>query len=421
MKNSHFILVVKLISESFVVAIQSLKSNKLRTLLSLLGITIGIFAIITVFSLVDSLERNIKGSIEQLGDNVVFIQKWPWEFGGDYPWWKYWQRPQPSLHELKLIQKKSTLSAATVYQIDYAFTAKYKSSSIENVISVGVSHQFNLLKEFSLDEGRYFSLSESNSGLPVAIIGKAVALSLFGLSSPIGQKIKLGGKNVTVIGVFQKEGESVLGNSLDGQIVTPAIFLKTMVDTKQRGVNQSIWVKAKPGVKNEDLIYELRGIMRSIRKIKPLADDNFALNETSMLTTGFSDMFAMITIIGAIIGGFSILVGGFSVANIMYVSVKERTSIIGIQKALGAKNYFILLQFLFEAIFLSMIGGLMGLLLVWLVAKVASVAIDMEVFLSWTNILTGLTISFIIGMISGVFPSRMAAKMNPVVAIRSNG
>ncbi len=421
MKNNSFILVVKLIGESFIVAIQSLKSNKLRTLLSLLGITIGIFAIITVFSLVDSLERNIKGSIEQLGDNVVFIQKWPWEFGGDYPWWKYWQRPQPSLHELKLIQKKSTLAAATVYQIDYAFTAKYKSTSIENVISVGVSHQFNLLKEFSLDEGRYFSLSESNSGLPVAIIGKAVALSLFGLSSPIGQKIKLGGKNVTVIGVFQKEGESVLGNSLDGQIVTPAIFLKTMVDTKQRGVNQSIWVKAKPGVKNEDLIYELRGIMRSIRKIKPLADDNFALNETSMLTTGFSDMFAMITIIGAIIGGFSILVGGFSVANIMYVSVKERTSIIGIQKALGAKNYFILLQFLFEAIFLSMIGGLMGLLLVWLVTKAASAVIDMEVILSWTNIITGLTISFIIGIISGVFPSRMAAKMNPVVAIRSNG
>lgn len=414
-------MVAKLIGESFIVAIQSLKSNKLRTLLSLLGITIGIFAIITVFSLVDSLERNIKGSIEQLGDNVVFIQKWPWEFGGDYPWWKYWQRPQPSLHELKLIQKKSTLAAATVYQIDYAFTAKYKSTSIENVISVGVSHQFNLLKEFSLDEGRYFSLSESNSGLPVAIIGKAVALSLFGLSSPIGQKIKLGGKNVTVIGVFQKEGESVLGNSLDGQIVTPAIFLKTMVDTKQRGVNQSIWVKAKPGVKNEDLIYELRGIMRSIRKIKPLADDNFALNETSMLTTGFSDMFAMITIIGAIIGGFSILVGGFSVANIMYVSVKERTSIIGIQKALGAKNYFILLQFLFEAIFLSIIGGLMGLLLVWLVTKAASAVIDMEVILSWTNIFTGLTISFIIGIISGVFPSRMAAKMNPVVAIRSNG
>ena len=412
---------MKLIGESFIVAIQSLKSNKLRTLLSLLGITIGIFAIITVFSLVDSLERNIRGSIEQLGDNVVFIQKWPWEFGGDYPWWKYWQRPQPSLHELKLIQKKSTLAAATVYQIDYAFTAKYKSTSIENVISVGVSHQFNLLKEFSLDEGRYFSLSESNSGLPVAIIGKAVALSLFGLSSPIGQKIKLGGKNVTVIGVFQKEGESVLGNSLDGQIVTPAIFLKTMVDTKQRGVNQSIWVKAKPGVKNEDLMYELRGIMRSIRKIKPLADDNFALNETSMLTTGFSDMFAMITIIGAIIGGFSILVGGFSVANIMYVSVKERTSIIGIQKALGAKNYFILLQFLFEAIFLSMIGGLMGLLLVWLVTKAASSVIDMEVILSWTNIVTGLTISFIIGIISGVFPSRMAAKMNPVVAIRSNG
>lgn len=412
---------MKLIGESFIVAIQSLKSNKLRTLLSLLGITIGIFAIITVFSLVDSLERNIRGSIEQLGDNVVFIQKWPWEFGGDYPWWKYWQRPQPSLHELKLIQKKSTLAAATVYQIDYAFTAKYKSTSIENVISVGVSHQFNLLKEFSLDEGRYFSLSESNSGLPVAIIGKAVALSLFGLSSPIGQKIKLGGKNVTVIGVFQKEGESVLGNSLDGQIVTPAIFLKTMVDTKQRGVNQSIWVKAKPGVKNEDLMYELRGIMRSIRKIKPLADDNFALNETSMLTTGFSDMFAMITIIGAIIGGFSILVGGFSVANIMYVSVKERTSIIGIQKALGAKNYFILLQFLFEAIFLSMIGGLMGLLLVWLVTKAASAVIDMEVILSWTNIVTGLTISFIIGIISGVFPSRMAAKMNPVVAIRSNG
>lgn len=414
-------LVLSLIKESVFFALQSLYNNKLRTFLSLLGITIGIFAIIIVFTIVDSLESNIRGSIESLGDNVVFVQKWPWSFGPDYPWWKYMNRPLPKYNELFDIEKKAKTAEAIAYTIHGRRTVKHKSNIVENAVLAGCSYEFYKIKSFDIANGRYFTENEVNAGYNVVILGGKIAEGLFpNNQDPIGKDIKIAGRKAIVIGVFKTEGESMLGNSMDNQVVIPFHFAKYILDVNSENADPYIAVKAKPGVSNAEMMDELTGIMRGIRRLKPLADDDFALNETNLLSKNFDVLFDIIGIAGWIIGGFSILVGGFGIANIMFVSVKERTSIIGIQKSLGAKNYFILLQFLSESVFLSLIGGLLGLLLTYLITLAAQGNMDMTITLSSSNVILGITISVLIGIISGFVPAYSASQLDPVEAIRSN-
>lgn len=414
-------LFFSLLKESVYFALHSLNANKLRTFLSLLGITIGIFAIIVVFTIVDSLENNIRKSIASLGDNVVFVQKWPWTFGPDYPWWKYMNRPVPQYDELFDIQKKSKTAEAVAYRIGARRTVKNRGNIVENAIITGCSYDYYKIKSFEIPDGRFFTENEVNAGNNVAILGKSIADGLFPNGQyPIGKEIKIAGKKAFVIGVFKKEGESMLGNSMDNQVVIPFHFAKLILDIHSENSDPYIAVKARPGITNAQMIDELTGIMRGIRRLKPLADDDFALNETNLLSKNFNILFDIIGIAGWIIGGFSILVGGFGIANIMFVSVKERTSMIGIQKSLGAKNYFILMQFLSESVFLSLIGGVLGLFLTWLITLAAKGNIDMEITLTQSNIILGITISVLIGIVSGFVPAYTASQLDPVEAIRSN-
>lgn len=409
-----------LFKESVLFAWQSLAANKLRSFLSLLGITIGIFAIILVFTIVDGLESNIRGSIQSLGNNVVYIQKWPWSFGPDYPWWKYINRPTPQYEELAELQRRCKTTEAIAYRLGARKNLKYRSNTIERAVVAGISHDFYRIKNFDLSSGRYFTQNETDAGYRFAVIGASIAEGLFPNEDPLGKEIKIAGLKATVIGVIKKEGESLLGMSFDYQVIIPFNFARYIMDIHSENSDPTIYVKAKPNISNAEMMDELTGALRAIRKLKPMADPNFALNETSLLSQGFDALFAIVGMAGWIIGGFSILVGGFGIANIMFVSVRERTNLIGIQKSLGAKNMFILLQFLSESVMLSCIGGFFGLVITFFIAKLGESVMDMEITLTGANIILGFTISILIGIISGFIPAYSASQLDPVEAIRTN-
>jgi putative ABC transport system permease protein len=413
-------LYIKLLTESILFAVHALVANKLRTFLSLLGITIGIFSIISVFTLVDSLENKIRDSISSMGDNVVYVGKWPWTFGTDYPWWKYFQRPLPSLQEMEEIGRRSNLTEATAFHINInGVTVGHGNSNIENVEIHAASHDYIKIKTLDFEDGRYFTDAESAGGRPVAVIGANIATSLFGRLNPIGKYIKIRGLKLEVIGVLKLMGESMIEQSMDNYVFIPLNYARNYVDVRDESTSPFIMVQAKPGVTNDELKDELTGVMRSLRKLKPIEEDNFALNEASLIANSFSPLFGILNIAGGIIGFFSIVVGGFGIANIMFVSVKERTNIIGIQKSLGAKNSFILFQFLSESIILCLIGGGIGLGVIFVGTLLINLVADMGIMLSLKNISIGLGISATIGLISGIVPAWVASRLDPVEAIRS--
>jgi putative ABC transport system permease protein len=412
---------LKLFRESFLFAYDALRQNKLRTMLSLLGVTIGIFTIIAVFSAVDTLHANLNSSVDKLGSNSIYIQKMPWIMNGDYPWWKYMQRPTPNLRDYDKLKDRAQSAAGVTYQIFIDNrTVKYGSNFVENVRISAASQDYYLTRNFDLQSGRYFTESESRTGAAVVLIGADVATGLFPNLDPVGKRIKVMGRFETVIGVFAKEGENMLGVTSDQIILMPVNFARNIIDIQSDRYGSQIVVKGKDGVSESGVENDLKGVMRSIRMLKPGQDDNFALNKSTILTDGFNQLFGIVDIAGWIIGGFSILVGGFGIANIMFVSVKERTNIIGIQKSLGAKNYFILLQFLIEAIILCLMGGLIGLGIVYLGTYLVKWIWDVAILLDMHNIIVGISISVIIGMISGIVPAWFASKLDPVEAIRTN-
>ncbi|MGD1846125.1 MAG: ABC transporter permease [Salibacteraceae bacterium] len=412
-------LVWRLFLESVSFALQSLMANRLRTLLSLLGVTIGILAIVAVFTMVDALEKNVRTSISSLGDDLVFVQKWPMSFGADYPWWKYFNRPEATSQECDELKERLQLAEAASFKVEFSRTLSHSSNSVERTKVIAASHDYDQVRNFEIERGRYFTNAESSNGRAVVVIGSLLAEQLFGPIEPIGKEIKIDGWKASVIGVFKKEGENIFDFSTDEVALIPLTYARNFIDLKRGQNGPMIIVKAHEEVSTDALVDEMTGALRAIRRLPPAADDSFALNRTSILSKGFDSVFSVMNMAGFYIGLFSVLVGGFGIANIMFVSVRERTNQVGIQKALGAKNSFILFQFLSEAVILCIIGGIIGLFMVFLLTIGANIATEYEFTLSLVNILRGLGISTVIGLLSGILPAAMASQMDPVAAIRS--
>lgn len=421
------VVLLKLIGESFRFAWNSLKMNVFRTVLSLLGVTVGIFAIIAVLTVVDSLERSIKQSLDFLGTSVIYVQKWDWvpENEGEYEWWRYWKRPNASYKEFKFLEANlKNASAVAIIGGSGNVLVKRENNSYNQTTLRGGSYYYNEVFSSPIEKGRYFSVEETEIGRNVAIIGFNIVKNIFPDTDPLGKEVSIKGLKFAVIGVMEEEGESFLSTpSNDDNIVIPYVALRKIVNTGTGAWNENGSTIGIKGLESDiglvELEYEIIGLMRSHRGLKPKEEDNFAINRPEAIMDIISGVFDVVGMAGWVIGGFSILVGGFGIANIMFVTVRERTPIIGIQKSLGAKNYFILFQFLFESIFLSLIGGLVGLGLVYLLSFISLGNLELE--LTFKNVLLGAGVSSLIGIASGIIPAVMAARMDPVIAIRTTG
>jgi putative ABC transport system permease protein len=407
------------LNESFRFAMNALRNNKLRTLLSLLGVTIGIFSIIAVLAAVDSLNRKITKDLSSFDKNTIYLMKM--SFGpSTIPQWKREQFPNVKYDEYIYLKGAMTHTAQLGYQI---FTKnesiKFESKIASDVTIIPVSHEFIDIQGLEFEKGRFYTDSEANSASRVIVIGYEIAKSLFDEANPIGKKVRLYGQRFTIIGVLKKQGAALLENNRDVSAFIPVNFVRQLYgDNNKTSINVIIF-KPQKGVDMEAYKAEISQKLRNFRGLKSGTIDNFFINVFSGFTDLIDGIISQMNVVGWIISGFSLLVGGFGIANIMFVSVKERTNLIGIQKSLGAKNKFILFQFLFEAIILSVIGGIIGLLLVWAIALVLTKVLDFEFVLSMANIFLGTGLAAAIGLISGILPAITASKLDPVEAIRT--
>ena len=320
--------------------------------------------------------------------------------------------------EAEEVSRRSNLAENVVYTYGFNRTVQFGTNKAENVTVLGSSSGLIEIWALKIAYGRPLSEDEMNGVNNLGMIGYELAVQLFPGSSAVGKSVKIQGFQFFIVGVFEKMGSDMFGSSMDYRVLIPVKVANRLVDPKM-DIGQNIIVKGKEDITAARLLEELEGIMRSIHRIKPAAENDFALNEVSLISGQLEGLFKVLNLAGWIIGGFSILVGGFGIANIMFVSVKERTKIIGIQKAMGAKNRFIMLEFLFEASILSLIGGSIGLLIIYVGTFIAQKSFDFEFILTAGNIATGLIISITIGLIAGMVPARSASKLDPVNAMNS--
>ena len=414
------LIYLRVLKESFNFAINALRNNKLRTFLSLLGVTIGIFSIIGVLAAVDSLKQEIKGSISSLDNSTIYLMRF--SFGPtDIPQWKREQFPDVTFEEYQYLNRSMPELKAASFTLNVApETIKYQDKSISNVEVAPVTSDYYDIEELQVVKGRFYNEQESVAGASVIVIGDEIANSLFGSNDPIGKKIRLYGRKLTVIGVLKKEGAGIFGNSKDTMVILPVNLVRRIYGDNNKSSFPAIIVKPESGVDVPEFIAVLKQKLRTYRGLKPDEENNFFANQLQGFTDFIDNITSTMSTIGGVIGMFSLLVGGVGIANIMFVSVKERTNLIGIQKALGAKKRFILFQFLFEAVILSIFGGLIGLFLVWLISIFASQFTgDFEFVLSGSNMFWGMFSSTIIGLIAGILPAISASKLDPVEAIRT--
>lgn len=409
---------LSILENSIRLTFQELRVNKLRTALSLTGVAFGIFCIIGVLTTVGSLEQNIQNEVKSLGSNTIYIDKWDYSGGPNKPMWKMRARPVMKNEEAELIKERSLLTGEVTYLMQTAANVSYKDEVLENATVYCINEDQISIQPIQFETGRYFSSGEFTNGTNNCIIGYTNAEDLFGAAErALGKQIDIKGKKATIIGVIRKEGKSFIGWDYDKCVMINNKFARQLFDPEIS--NPILIVKGKTDVTTNALSQELRGIMRQIRKLSPLQEDNFSLNSVEAFSKAISDSFITIDIVGAIIGGISLIVGMFGIANIMFVTVKERTPVIGLKKAIGAKKGTILFEFLLEATILCILGGAIGLLLVYILTLVLSGPLNFPVFLSVPMIITTVIICLVVGVLAGIIPASRAAKMDPVKAIRS--
>ncbi|MCS7085403.1 MAG: ABC transporter permease [Bacteroidia bacterium] len=410
--------------ETLRLAFRALRGYGLRSALTTLGVSVGIFAITVVFVLVDSMEYSVTYNLSQLGNTVLFVHHWPWKDVSN-EWHKYVNRPKATYDEFRRLKSRLTDASGVFYQArKNGATLKSAGRSLEGVSVMGVTYDFAVVMDAALAEGRYFSPIEVESGRNVCLVGWDVAQTLFSRRPYVGRTIEVAGRRLEVIGVLERKGNSLFGDGQDQILYMPYARFATMFNVTQRSIDKLIGVKAVRHERMDALEDEIVARMRKARGLRPGVEDNFSINKQEMLMRQIQRIFEVMSTVGVFISLFALLVGGFGIANIMFVSVRERTKEIGIQKALGASSRKILAQFLTEAVILCLAGGTVGIALTlgttavgaWLSAKWDW---GVRFVVEWGDVAVGLVLSALIGLVSGIAPAYAAARLHPVEAMRA--
>jgi len=409
---------LQILGNSLRLTFQELRVNKLRTGLSLIGVAFGIFCIIGVLATVNSLQYNIQNEVSSLGSNTIYIDKWEYSGAPDIPFWKFRARPVMKYEEMGLIKQRSELLDQISFLMRSRGTLSYKDDVITNATVFAITESQMGVQPISFAYGRYISSAEFNSGSAIGIMGYDNAEKLYGTAErAIGKYFEIQGKRITIVGVIKKEGKNFIGMDNDNCVMLPYNFAKQIIAEKYS--NPVLIAKKKNNVSIEQFSNELQGVMRQIRRLSPTQEDNFTLNSVEAFSKAISGVFGTVDIVGGLIGIVSLIVGMFGIANIMFVTVKERTSMIGLKKAIGARRSSILFEFLMEAALLCLMGGAIGLLLVYILTLVLTKLFNFPVFVSIPLLIGTVIICLVVGVLAGIFPALRAAKMDAVEAIRS--
>ncbi len=419
--------ILSFVYEGLRLSVNALLSNKVRTFLTMMGVATGIFAISAILTMVNSMKYSLSENLSSLGNTTLFVHNWPWKDNSE-DWFKYFNRPKVSYSDyLKLKNNLKAISGVSYQVSARGQTVKAEGTSVENVEILGVTQDYANLTGKKFQYGRYFSEIEMDAGAPVCVIGQNIALGLFPENpNCVGKYIRLGGKKAKVIGVLDKLGSGLsFGPSEDDRVLVSYFFTAKNFNLNRRSIDKLIVVKAASYEQLDYVESEIIGLIRANRGLKPAVEDNFSINKQEMLMKQIDTIFQFLEQGGWIITFFSLLIGGFSIFNIMYISVKERTNEIGVQKALGSTRSFILFQFLTEAITTCLLGGLLGLIILFIAVQIAdqlvmSMGLNMHIIVSSTDVIRAIVLSLIIGLVAGVVPSGMAASVDPVVAIRAS-
>ncbi|MFT3933958.1 MAG: ABC transporter permease [Chitinophagaceae bacterium] len=408
---------LEIIWNSFKMALGEFRSNKLRTFLSLFGITVGIFCIIGVLATVDSLQRNVQNDLKSLGSKTIYVDKW--DYSGEIPWWKLINRPRPTYDEAKMLKLRSGLSKNVAFNINTTSKVEWEDEAVTGVNIYGITEDFPNIQKLDVEAGRFFQQSDYENASASVVIGYNIAEKLF--SKPekaVGQQVTIYDRKAVVIGLLKKKGQSMMGGyDYDESVLLDYGFMRNL--TNEKTADPVIILQGQDNVPMKMLRDDVQGAMRSIRKIRPTQADNFSMNDIESFGEMMAGIFSGINMGGWFIASLSLVVGMFGVANIMFVTVRERTSQIGLKKAIGAKRSSIITEFLLESAFLCLLGGAIGLLLVYILTKLISPAMGFPVTISFNIFALAVSICIITGILAGIIPAFIAARMDPVVAIRS--
>ena len=400
------------VKEGMLISFQAIRANKMRSVLTMLGIVIGIVSVTLMGTAIAGLSRTVDDSVSKIGADVLYIQKFPWVMGEE-EWWKLRNRRDIKMPQFKAVERQSTFMKSASPICGTGVTVKYGNQSADNVAVIGVNEQYLETAGLGMDEGRFFNQAEAEGGRPVCVIGTDIAANIYPTESPIGKTIRAGGKIFRVLGILEKQGKFLGLESMDNRVYVPIEAFRRKYSGR-RGI--TISVKAIDVAELENMREELRGIMRKTRNVKPGAPDDFAINQQDLLTQAFDKIKTAVGGIGFFITALSLFVGAIGIMNIMFVSVTERTREIGIRKAIGAKRSTILIQFLIESATLSLVGGVIGLIISFPLSLLLNQVLPTTMPVS--VVLISIFISIVVGVVSGFLPANKASKLDPVDALR---